>query len=113
MGLRSFRDSEGNDWRVWDVRPYGARGAERRSTDRRVAASAEYTGPERRRSTDRRKRTASLMTPGLEAGWLCFENHVDKRRLTPIPAGWDEAEETELEGLLRRARSVMRRNSMN
>src|SRR6059058_5089228 len=107
MALRSFRDSEGNDWRVWEVRPYGARATERRSADRRVSANAGYTGPERRTATDRRRRRASLMTPGLEEGWLCFENPVDKRRLTPIPSGWDEVEETELEGLLERARSVL------
>jgi hypothetical protein len=56
-------------------------------------------------------RTPQLLTPGLETGWLCFENHVDKRRLTPIPAGWDEAPTDELEGLLTRARSVERRPS--
>jgi hypothetical protein len=93
---------------VWDVIPHGARPGERRANDRRVAESDEYAGPERRSGRDRRIRTAELLTPGLEAGWLCFENPVDKRRLTPIPAGWDEAEEPELEGLLERARSVRR-----
>ncbi|HEX9937974.1 MAG TPA: hypothetical protein VGB15_12660 [Longimicrobium sp.] len=56
-------------------------------------------------------RTPQLLTPGLESGWLCFENHVDKRRLTPIPVGWDEAPTDELEGLLTRARTVDRRPS--
>jgi len=111
MSLRNFRDSDGAEWRVWDVVPYGARPSERRlAADRRVAMSASYPGPERRSGRDRRVRTASLLTPGLEAGWLCFENHVDKRRLTPIPAGWDEVDDGELEGLLARAHSVMRRN---
>jgi hypothetical protein len=109
MPLRNFTDSEGNDWRVWDVVPYGVRATERRMADRRASADAAYKGMERRQGRDRRVRTATLMTPGLEAGWLCFENHVDKRRLTPIPAGWDEADEGELEGLLERAHSVTRR----
>ena len=109
MALRNFRDSDGNDWKVWDVVPYGSRASERRGTERRMAQSGAYTGPERRTGRDRRVRTATLMTPGLEAGWLCFENHVDKRRLTPIPAGWDGADEGELEGLLDRAQSVLRR----
>ncbi|HEX8904512.1 MAG TPA: hypothetical protein VF771_06705 [Longimicrobiaceae bacterium] len=109
MALRNFTDSDGNEWRVWDVVPYGMRASERRlSADRRATTTEGYT-PERRRGRDRRVRTASLLTPGLEAGWLCFENHVDKRRLTPIPTGWDEADEGELEGLLARARSVHRR----
>lgn len=110
MSLKNFRDSTGNEWRVWDVVPYGARSSERRQTDRRVAQSGAYTGPERRTGRERRIRTATLMTPGLEAGWLCFENQVDKRRLTPIPTGWDQADQTELEDLLERARSVSRRN---
>jgi hypothetical protein len=110
MALKNFTDSDGNQWRVWDVVPYGSRASERRAGDRRVAQSGAYTGPERRAGRDRRVRTATLMTPGLEAGWLCFENPADKRRLTPIPAGWEQVDEGELEGLLARAYSVMRRN---
>jgi hypothetical protein len=109
MALRHFTDTEGHEWRVWDVFPFGGPRAERRTGDRRMAGSATYTGPERRTARDRRVRTPQLLTPGLESGWLCFENHVDKRRLTPVPAGWDEAPVEELEGLLVRARSVQRR----
>ncbi|HET7463351.1 MAG TPA: hypothetical protein VFJ82_19015 [Longimicrobium sp.] len=110
MALRHFKDTEGHEWRVWDVFPFGGRHAERRNADRRVAASNDYTGPERRSGRQRRVRTPTLLTPGLESGWLCFENHVDKRRLTPVPVGWDEAPVEELEGLLGRARSVQRRH---
>jgi hypothetical protein len=90
MSLRVFRDHGGQEWKVWDVKPYltGAR--------------------EERRRVDRR-RDASLLTPGLEAGWLCFENRMEKRRLTPIPGGWQEAPEPQLEELLGHARRVPRR----
>jgi hypothetical protein len=108
MGLRNFKDLEGKEWRVWDVLPYSTRQDERRMADRRRGGVQAYSGPERRKG-DRRVRTASLLTPGLEAGWLCFENHVDKRRLTPIPAGWNTAPEDELRELLGSARSVIRR----
>jgi hypothetical protein len=108
MALRHFTDSRGHEWRVWDVFPYGGRHNERRAADRRVADPAAYTGPERR-GRERRVRTPTLLTPGLESGWLCFENDVDKRRLTPVPTGWEEAPVEELEGLLSRARSVQRR----
>ncbi|HET7231943.1 MAG TPA: hypothetical protein VFJ16_18190 [Longimicrobium sp.] len=108
MALRHFKDGQGHEWRVWDVFPYGGPRAERRTTERRVATSATYTGPERR-GRDRRVRTPQLLTPGLESGWLCFENPVDKRRLSPVPIGWDEAPADELESLLMRARSVSRR----
>jgi hypothetical protein len=109
MGLRHFRDSEGAEWRVWDVVPYGGRPQERRMADRRSATGATYTGPERRSGRDRRLRTPALMTPGLESGWLCFENEAEKRRLSPIPRGWDRVEPSELAGLLGRAAAVARR----
>jgi hypothetical protein len=109
MGLRYFKDSEGNDWRVWDVVPFGGARGERRANDRRSMSRGTYAGPERRSGRDRRVRTPSLMTPGLERGWLCFENQVDKRRLTPIPPAWDESPSEQLEALLGEARSVARR----
>ena len=111
MPLRNFQDSEGNDWRVWDVVPYGGRNVERRGGDRRRIPPRPYAGPERRGTRDRRMRTPTLLTPGLESGWLCFENPADKRRLTPIPPGWESVPNPELERLLREARSVARRAS--
>lgn len=109
MALRNFTDEAGSEWRVWDVVPHVLRGGvERRRTDRRRGGVHAYAGPERRVGGDRRAR-AGGMTPTLGAGWLCFENGAEKRRLTPIPAGWDEAPAEELRGLLARARSVPRR----
>jgi hypothetical protein len=110
MGLRNFRDTDGNEWRVWDVHPYGTLREERRVAERRRAPSVEYTGPERRSGTDRRGRGIGLFTPGLESGWLCFENSALKRRLTPIPQGWDDAPEDQLEELMRRAYPVLKRS---
>ncbi|HEU0053916.1 MAG TPA: hypothetical protein VFQ39_12110 [Longimicrobium sp.] len=108
MALRNFKDSEGHEWRVWDVHPYSVRKEERRIADRRRGNDVEYAGPERRVGHDRRRRTPGLLTPGLEAGWLCFENHVDKRRLTPIPTEWEDVGDDGLRGLLENARSVRR-----
>jgi hypothetical protein len=109
MALRNFRDSRGAEWRVWDVLPHDAAQGERRRRNRRVGLAASYAGPERRVGRDRRVRTPGLLTPGLESGWLCFEGGADKRRLTPVPAGWDQAPDTELEGWLLSARPVTRR----
>jgi hypothetical protein len=109
MGLRVFRDHDGTQWKVWDVRPYVTRD-ERRARERRLAAESRPVGiPERRTGHDRRRRDPTLFTPGLEAGWLCFENRQEKRRLTPIPPGWQQAAEPELEDLLEHARRVARR----
>lgn len=109
MPLRTFEDSQGASCSVWNVTPFGTRQGERRTTERRVATGAVYAGPERRVSRDRRVRTPGLMTPGLESGWLCFESGSEKRRLSPIPPGWDQAPDEELESLFHNARTVTRR----
>jgi hypothetical protein len=46
--------------------------------------------------------------PELQAGWLAFETNDEKRRLTPIPDGWEEASEPALQALLARATSHAR-----
>jgi hypothetical protein len=109
MPLRTFEDSKGETCKVWNVTPFVVQGTERRMTERRMAAGTLYSGPERRAGRDRRVRTPGLMTPGLESGWLCFERGNEKRRLTPVPAGWDDAPDHELESLFDSARPVTRR----
>lgn len=94
---------------MWNVSPFASQAAERRVTERRAGALAVYAGTERRCGRERRMRTATLMTPGLEGGWLCFEQGDEKRRLTPIPAGWDGAPDAQLEELFQSARPVTRR----
>lgn len=44
-------------------------------------------------------------------GWLCFESHISKRRLTPIPAGWRELTDDVLLHKLRDAQPVLRRSA--
>src|SRR5829696_6952999 len=39
----------------------------------------------------------------LENGWLCFQSGPERRRLHPIPSGWDSLEDGELHGLFERA----------
>ncbi|HYW08873.1 MAG TPA: hypothetical protein VE913_18060 [Longimicrobium sp.] len=95
---------------MWNVSPHPTQGSERRSDDRRLTDSRGYTGPERRATRERRVRTPGLLTPGLESGWLCFETLSEKRRLTPIPPGWDAAPERELETFFLSARPVTRRS---
>ena len=43
-------------------------------------------------------------------GWLCFESSASKRRLTPIPPAWREADENELLRFLGQAQTVNRPN---
>lgn len=64
-----------------------------------------YRGPERRSDADRRARQATLLR-SLEGGWLTFESEAEKRRLVPIPAGWEQLPDPELERLRVLARPV-------
>ena len=69
MALRVFTDPEGRSWQVWNVLPGPQIGFER---------------------------TVSHLPPEMTEGWLCFESESEKRRLAPIPAGWEERHEGEL-----------------
>lgn len=110
MALRNFQDDDGTVWRVWDVVPQRLRGGEeRRSGERRGGGVMAYSGPERRSGPDRRARGAGGTAPAYAAGWLCFESPTEKRRLSPIPFGWDEAGEEDLRWLVDRAKGVPKR----
>lgn len=80
MALRSFTDSQGQGWRVWNVVP-------------------QYDTA----------RDEDTLTPGLQGGWLCFEKHGEKRRLSPIPDDWETAGPEMLERYCQEAAQVVRR----
>ena len=110
MAHRSFTDTAGIPWDVWDVVP---RWVERRIAIRRTVGAAQSATAERRRLPDRRQRNDPnelrvRVTPGFEQGWLAFASPAEKRRFAPIPEGWERAPETLLEALCRRARQVGR-----
>jgi hypothetical protein len=85
--LRGFTDSTGVEWRVWEVYP-----------TREVApTSAEALAQSRLKET------------AFENGWLCFESQIEKRRLAPIPSGWEFREVTTLEELCHQATPVPQR----
>jgi hypothetical protein len=65
--LRGFVDSTGVEWRVWEVIP---------------SRAAIETSP-------RTKSRTSLQSTPYANGWLCFESTEEKRRLAPIPDGWE------------------------
>jgi hypothetical protein len=102
MSYRNFLDSENRRWEVWLVLPTAA---ERRKRERRVAtatgSSAQYTGDERRKTPSRRLNPfhrQSLVQPGFENGWLCFESgEGEKRRLAPVPKSWETASSEQLQ----------------
>ncbi|HKN67652.1 MAG TPA: hypothetical protein VJW73_15310 [Gemmatimonadaceae bacterium] len=81
MSVREFKDSQGRDWRAWDVAPDELNA---RIKNEDFLAALNYTG------------------------WIAFEtrNEREKRRLYPIPKGWSELPDSELEVLLERAERV-------
>jgi hypothetical protein len=84
MAVRDFTDSRGRQWRAWDVTPDEL---SPRTKDEDYLAQLYYTG------------------------WIVFEavGGDDKRRLYPVPKGWDELPVAELEVLLRKAEIVPKR----
>jgi hypothetical protein len=107
MSMRSFTDTEGKEWQVFDVVP---RIEERRTYDRRLSNSGPSASGDRR-SNDRRVTVGrrSLLA-GLSSGWLCFEQSSgsERRRLMPIPADWRGCNDKTLDGYCREAREVRR-----
>jgi hypothetical protein len=84
--LRGFTDSTGVEWRVWAVFP---------------STSAEPT------SAEALSRSSLKETPYAN-GWLCFESAKEKRRLAPIPAGWEFRDQPFLQDLCGQATMARR-----
>jgi hypothetical protein len=58
------------------------------------------------RAWETRPRTGANVRRALAAGWLSFENEDERRRLTPVPRGWDGGSEDDLRVWLGRAKPV-------
>ena len=100
MSLRAFTDSNGQQWEAYDVVP---RSEERRRYDRR-SGEVKVEVTDERRDTDRRVTVGRSEHITAKAGWLCFESHDERRRLTPIPEDWTRCDEAKLEAYCREAR---------
>ena len=114
MSYRTFVDSQGRRWEVWLVTPAAA---ERRRSDRRAAAGGSVAGGNFEGASDRRRtpeRRRSIFRRNLEVaseysgGWLCFEGGGEKRRLAPVPDGWEQAGPATLAGWLQSAKRVVK-----
>ena len=106
MPYRTFVDSTGTDWQVWDVVP---RLNERRSDDgtERRLDTAPIRFADRREENRRLTQTRRAVLRGTYAhGWLCFDSDKEKRRLTPIPYDWTTCSDELLEVYERHAEPV-------
>lgn len=91
MPYKTFNAPDGTQWEVWQVLPTTT---ERRKSEGEGQASGRSglgtTGIADRRRSDTGPK--SVVTAGFENGWLCFESRKgEKRRLAPVPDGWDNA----------------------
>ena len=104
MALREFRDGSGRHWEVWDTVPVAPSGDYSDTPmGRLLANSREGTQHE----TDRAPTPMpGRFTPGRELGWLTFASGTSRRRLSPIPDGWQSMSESDLAGHLMRADAV-------
>jgi hypothetical protein len=101
MAHREFMDSSRITWEVWDV--YPALGDRRGPLgDRRHFM---------RESADRRAVLGVAgvrVSPEYERGWLAFQSGLERRRLAPVPSGWEGLDPPDLERLCQAARPVGR-----
>jgi len=83
MAVRDFVDTNGVTWKVWPV-------------------TTEMLQP---------KTAAESYLGEYEAGWLCFESALERRRLAAYPEDWDQLSDSELGALLQTAAVVPARKS--
>jgi hypothetical protein len=111
VSYRTFLDSKGRRWEVWLITPAAA---ERRRADRRASSggSEAYQGElDRRRTPERRRgpfRRSAAVASEFSKGWLCFESEGEKRRLAPVPPGWEEAGPDRMATWLQAAKRVVK-----
>lgn len=107
MAYRTFVDRDGSYWQVWDSQPTRV---ERRvsQSDRRNLTRLPWRGAERRTGLDRRTVSQRRITlaEGYGSGWLTFESFDEKRRLIPVPPGWEELSHGELRSLCEKAKRI-------
>jgi hypothetical protein len=82
MPARTFTDRSGVRWTVWEVIP----GRHNPVSGRSSTLPVEMSG-----------------------GWLCFDSGAEKRRLYPIPPGWEDFPDEKMELLCRAGLPVSRR----
>jgi hypothetical protein len=97
MPHRTFRDPRGQQWEAWEVHPSAI---ERRLADDRRGGERKAAGRRHRRET------RIVVDPQLAAGWVAFQSREERRRLAPIPTGWDQLPDADLIRLAERAESL-------
>jgi len=110
MAHRAFTDANGVHWQVWPVVPQWADRRTGKTRRFRPTDDPDVDPPvlEQRRGQERRRGLPDAiprvkLTGGLEGGWLAFESSRERRRLAPIPQGWESATDAELDRMCRQS----------
>lgn len=99
MPLREFTDGAGRQWQAWTTVPASPREAEIFAASARLLAERARGEP-----ADAGEAGGSArVSPAMAQGWLTFQAGDDKRRLSPVPAGWATATDAELADYLSHA----------
>ena len=88
--------------------------AERRFFQRRVKRETRSDAAERRSGLERRleeRLARATVAAEFAYGWLCFETAGEKRRLAPVPEGWDRADDETIEQWCCTAKPVPKRKT--
>jgi hypothetical protein len=95
---RTFNDDAARLWNAWDVVPSWG---ERRHRERRAEPGLPPAALSERRRIERRRRTGIriALPPRLAQGWIAFECGDERRRVAPIPSGWENLSEAGLREL--------------
>jgi hypothetical protein len=95
---RTFNDDAARLWNAWDVVPSWG---ERRYQERRAEPGLPLAALRERRRLERRRRPGIriALPPRLAHGWIAFECGEERRRIAPIPPGWEHLSEAELREL--------------
>jgi hypothetical protein len=101
MAHRQIMDDAQCLWDVWEVNPASVA---RKVTEERRSQPGARTP---------RKAMRIVVADELREGWLTFQCETERRRITPIPLGWEAMTDDELLGLLARATPVARARSVN
>lgn len=119
MPLREFIGADRQTWQVWDTVPKSAAEDVVFAQNAHLLARAEQRhgvadGAGGGSATARALAGAALrrFTHGREHGWLTFMSGDQKRRLSPIPEGWEQWDEQRLADLLVRAEPVARAHGL-
>jgi hypothetical protein len=99
MALREFPDSSGRIWEVWDTHP-----KERNSADTGESTFSKYMADQIVRGGNQ----PSSVRHEYEAGWLTFKLGGQRRRLAPIPADWERADDDTLRRYLDSSQEMSR-----